>query len=112
MLDWIRTQWGNCLTNPSTPGSTGKVLVADSHCAQQTDSVKSFLAKTKRAFVNIGGAGVNLVSASSYCQQTIQNIRASGARETHRRKSRYGGENNNISKTDSYDSMVWGGTES
>ena len=47
MLDWIHTQWG-CLTNPSTPGSTGKVL-------QQTDSVKSFLAKLKTAPVNIGG---------------------------------------------------------
>ena len=33
MLDLIRIQWGNCLTNPSTPGSTGKVLVADSHRA-------------------------------------------------------------------------------
>ena len=69
MLDWINTQWGNCLTNPSTPGSTGKVLVADSHCAQQTDSVKSFLAKMETALVNVGGGGggggVNLISASS-----------------------------------------------
>ena len=31
MTDWIRTQWGNCPTNAPTPGSTGKVLVADVH---------------------------------------------------------------------------------
>ena len=31
MLNWIRTQWGNCLTIPSTPGSTGKVLIVTAH---------------------------------------------------------------------------------
>ena len=26
MIDWVCTRWGSCITNPSTPGSTGKVL--------------------------------------------------------------------------------------
>ena len=45
----------DCLLNPSTPGPTGKTLVADVHCAQQSDTVKSLIAKTKTALVNIGG---------------------------------------------------------
>ena len=55
MIDWTRTQWGNYLTNPPTPGSTGKVLIADVHRAQQTENVKTLLARTKTALVNILG---------------------------------------------------------
>ena len=38
-------QWGNIFTNPPTADSTGKILVADVHRAQQTDGVKAMLKK-------------------------------------------------------------------
>ena len=47
MKGWVRDEWGNIFTNPPTEGSTGKILVAGIHKAQQTDAVKSSL-KSKR----------------------------------------------------------------
>ena len=41
MKDWIKTEWSNYFRNPPTPGSTGKILVADVHRAQQTTTVKT-----------------------------------------------------------------------
>ena len=55
MMDWIKTDWGNFFTNPSTPGSDGKILIADIHCAQQTENVKLFLSKCKTVLTNILG---------------------------------------------------------
>ena len=44
MLDWISQQWNNCFNiNPPT---SGKILIADVHRAQQTNKVKCLL-KTK-----------------------------------------------------------------
>ena len=34
MLDWISQQWKNCFINPSTNGSSGKILIAGVHRAQ------------------------------------------------------------------------------
>ena len=53
MKRWINELWGNVFVNPATPGSTGKILVADVHRAQQTDGVKALLKKTKTELVNI-----------------------------------------------------------
>ena len=52
MKTWIRNDWGNVFTNPATPGSTGKILLAV-HRAQQTDGVKALLSKCKTTLVNI-----------------------------------------------------------
>ena len=53
MIQWIREDWGNYFDNPPTPGSDGKILVADVHRAQQTPTVKSLLSKCKTSLVNI-----------------------------------------------------------
>ena len=39
--------------NPLTTGSTGKLLVADVHRAQQTDGIKALLKKKNTEFVNV-----------------------------------------------------------
>ena len=36
---WVGGGGGGCLTNPATPGSTGKIFLSDVHCAQH-DSEK------------------------------------------------------------------------
>ena len=53
MLEWVNEQWGNVLLSPNTPGSTGKILCADVHTAQQTDSVKRALNKKVTTLVNV-----------------------------------------------------------
>lgn len=55
MKDWISNDWGNVLMNPHTPGSTGKILIADVHRAQQTEAVKTLLKKCRTELVNIYG---------------------------------------------------------
>ena len=46
MLDWISQQWNNSFIIPSTNNSSGKILIADVHRAQQTGKVKYILKKT------------------------------------------------------------------
>ena len=46
MLDWISQQWNNHFIKPPTNGSSGKILIAGVHRAQQTDKVKYILKKT------------------------------------------------------------------
>ena len=53
MKRWTAQEWGNIFTNPATPNSSGKILVADVHTAQQTDGVKHLLQKTKTTLVNV-----------------------------------------------------------
>ena len=53
MKKWINVQWGNIFLNPPAPGSTGKILVADVHRAQQTDDVKALLKKKKTELVYV-----------------------------------------------------------
>ena len=43
MKEWTANEWANYFTNPPTPGSSGKILVADVHRAQQTANVKKLL---------------------------------------------------------------------
>jgi hypothetical protein len=43
MTEWVKKEWGNAFTNPSTVGSTGKLLIYDAHRVQQTNSVKTML---------------------------------------------------------------------
>ena len=43
MKRYITDMWVNVLLNPTTPGSTRKVLYEDVHTAKQTDAVKSML---------------------------------------------------------------------
>ena len=51
MKKWISKQWGNI--PPPTTGSTGKILVADLHQAQQTDGVKALVKKKNTELVNV-----------------------------------------------------------
>ena len=55
MKDWIQNDWNSVFCNPATPGSFGKLLLADIHRAQQTPEVKTMLAKCKTQLVNIPG---------------------------------------------------------
>ena len=45
MKAWIDREWSNTFTNPHNPCSSGKILVADVHTAQQTEAVKTALGK-------------------------------------------------------------------
>ena len=53
MKEWGRDERDNIFTNPPTHGSIGRILVADGHRAQQTDSVKSLLQSKKTVLVNV-----------------------------------------------------------
>ena len=53
MLDWVSQQWNNCFINPPTNGSSGKILIACVHRAQQTDEVKCILKKKKADLNNV-----------------------------------------------------------
>ena len=53
MKRWVKEDWGNIFLNPATPGSTGKILLADVHAAQQTDDVKILLGKLKTTLINV-----------------------------------------------------------
>lgn len=53
MKQWVCEEWGNIFTNPVSPGSSGKILVADVHTAQQTDEVKRLLVNKKTVLVNV-----------------------------------------------------------
>ena len=53
MKQWVCDEWGNVFTNPLSTGSSGKILVADVHTAQQTDAVKRLLVNKKTVLVNV-----------------------------------------------------------
>ena len=53
MKKWILQQWGNISINHPTTGSTGKILDADVHWAQETDGVKALLKKKNMVLVNV-----------------------------------------------------------
>ena len=53
MKRWIGENWNNALLNPPMPGSSGKILFADVHTAQQTASVKVMLHKCNTSLINI-----------------------------------------------------------
>ena len=53
MKKWTSDEWCNIFTNPATPRSSGKLLVADVHKAQQTDEVKRLLQKKNTVLVNV-----------------------------------------------------------
>ena len=53
MKKWTSDEWCNIFTNPATPGSSGKLLVADVHKTQQTDEVKRLLQKKNTVLVNV-----------------------------------------------------------
>ena len=53
MKEWISTKCANPFKNPIGHNSDGKILIADVHRAQQTDSVKVLLKKHKTSLVNI-----------------------------------------------------------
>jgi hypothetical protein len=50
---WCDESIMNIFTNPLTSGSSGKILVADVHTAQQTDEVKHCLVAKKTVLVNM-----------------------------------------------------------
>ena len=53
MKEWISTERSNPLKNPVGQNSDWKILIADVHCAQQTNSVKELLKKHKTSLVNV-----------------------------------------------------------
>ena len=53
MKEWISTEWANPFKNPIGQNSDRKILIADAHCAQQTNSVKDLLKKPKTSLVNV-----------------------------------------------------------
>ena len=53
MKQWVCEEWGNIFSNPVSFGSSGKILVADVHTAQQTDEVKRLLVNKKTVLVNV-----------------------------------------------------------
>ena len=53
MKAWIDREWSNTFTNPHDPCSSGKILVADVHTAQQTEALKTALLKYKTELVNV-----------------------------------------------------------
>ena len=53
MKKWVANEWTNYFTNPPTPGSTGKILVADAHRAQKTANVKKLLQNKSTLLINV-----------------------------------------------------------
>ena len=51
--EWTANEWANYFTNPSTPGSSGKILVADVYRAQQTANVKKLLQNKSTLLINV-----------------------------------------------------------
>ena len=51
--EWISTEWANPFKNLIGQNSDGKILIADVHRAQQTNSVKELLTKHKTSLVNV-----------------------------------------------------------
>ena len=64
MLEWVNEQWGNVLLNPNTPGSTGKIMCADVHTTQQTDSVQRALNKKATTLVNVPSGTTSRIQPS------------------------------------------------
>lgn len=61
MKQWVADEWGNVFTNSPSRGSSGKILVADVHTAQQTDAVKRLLQMKKTVLVNVPPGCTSLV---------------------------------------------------
>ena len=53
MKEWVASEWANVFTSPHSASSTGKILVADVHAAQQTNAVKTALCNCKTELVNV-----------------------------------------------------------
>ena len=53
MKCWTNEEWGNMFFNPATPESSGKILCADVHRAQQTATVERMLQSKNNVLVNI-----------------------------------------------------------
>ena len=53
MKEWVASEWANVFTSPHSASSTGKILVADVHAAQQTNAVKTALCNYKTELVNV-----------------------------------------------------------
>ena len=53
MKEWISTEWNSSFKNPPTAGSSGKLLVADVHTAQQTNDVKAALSRRNTKLSNV-----------------------------------------------------------
>ena len=53
MKEWTTNEWAYYFTNHPTPGSSGKILVADVHRAQQTANVKKLLQNKSTLLINV-----------------------------------------------------------
>ena len=53
MKEWTANEWANYFTNPPTPGSSGIILVAEVHRAQQTANVKKLLQNKPTLLINV-----------------------------------------------------------
>ena len=61
MKSWVIEDSGNHFLNPATPESTGKILFADIHRAQQINSVNQLLHKNKTVLIDIPGGATGRV---------------------------------------------------
>ena len=64
--EWIESEWGNVFTN-SPSSSTGKILVADMHRAQQTDEVIELLRQHKTIMVSIPAGCTSHIQPLGVC---------------------------------------------
>ena len=53
MKEWTANEWTNYFTNPPTIASSGKILAADVHRAQQTANVKRLLQNKSTLLINV-----------------------------------------------------------
>ena len=61
MKSWISENWVNHFLNSATPESTRKILFADIHRTQKSNSVKQLLYKNKAVLINISGGSTSRV---------------------------------------------------
>ena len=59
--------WGSVFLNPPTPGTSGQILYADVHRAQQTDDVKGKLKKVKTVLVNVPSGTTSRIQPLDIC---------------------------------------------
>ena len=67
MKKWVEEDWNSTFYNPPTPGSSGKILYADVHKAQQTPDVKHLLHKCKTTLINVPGGTTSRVQPLDVC---------------------------------------------
>ena len=61
MKKWIQEDWNNIFHNSPPPRSSGKILYADMHRAQQTPDLNCWLHKCRTTLINVPGGTTSRV---------------------------------------------------